>query len=100
MSRCPKCNSKAIRRSRTRSWWERWRKEITDKRPCRCRACDWHGWMVLGLSEEDVARSHDRSMAPDPPNLGGTLLARADPRVQLDLKELDHFRSDPEKTEP
>ena len=99
MNHCPNCNSKFIRRSRTRSRWERWRKEITDKRPYRCRACDWRGWMAVGLTEQDLATSHDRSMAPDPPNLGGTVLARAEPRAQVNLKALDQFRGDPEKSD-
>ena len=39
VSHCPKCHSTNLRRSPTRNWWERWRKEITGKRPYRCRTC-------------------------------------------------------------
>ena len=92
MPHCPKCQSKEIRRSRSRSRWERWRKEITGKQPYRCRACNWRGWMRGGLTQE-MAGSHSRAMAPHPPNLAGTLLARPDPKLQLDLKELDRFPS-------
>ena len=45
-----------------------------------------------GLTQE-MAGSHSRAMAPHPPNLAGTLLARPDPKLQLDLKELDRFPS-------
>jgi len=90
---CPKCHSTNLRRSRTRNRWERWRKEITGKRPYRCRACQWRGWKNTGLVEEAVRSSEARADAPEPPNLKGTLLARPDPRLSLDLKELDRFHT-------
>jgi hypothetical protein len=89
---CPKCHSTSLRRSPTRNRWERWRKEITGKRPYRCRACQWRGWKRIGTSEE-LQSPQARPDAPDPPNLKGTLLARSDPRLQLDLKELDRFHT-------
>ena len=95
MSHCPKCNSKDVRRSQTRSRWERWRKEITGKRPYRCRSCNWRGWMVIDLSEFD--RATRRSMAPDTPNLRGTVPARLDPVRQIDLTELDRFHGTVDK---
>lgn len=97
MSRCPKCDSEDIRRSRTKTRWERWRKDITGKRPYRCMACRWRGWMLVRVGESHD-RSQTQSTAPDPPNLRGTLLARPAPR-QLDPKELDRFRSAPGKDE-
>ncbi len=42
---------------------------------------------------EELAGSHSRATAPNPPNLAGTLLARPDPKLQLNLKELDRFHS-------
>ena len=36
-------------------------------------------------------------MVPEPPNLRGTMLAREDPRLQLDLKKLDEFDRVPDK---
>ncbi|HEY5619806.1 MAG TPA: hypothetical protein VIK60_17830 [Vicinamibacterales bacterium] len=90
MPYCPKCHSTNLRRSPTRSRWERWRKEITGKRPYRCRACHWRGWKSIGIAGGDPA-SH--AVAPDPPNLKGTALARTDPRVELDLKALDRFHN-------
>lgn len=95
MSHCPNCNSTNLRRSPTRSRWERWRKEITGKRPYRCRGCQWRGWKAIGLNDSDLARSN--AATPDPPNLRGTLLARPDPRLHMDLKELDHFHTVPKK---
>lgn len=95
MSRCPKCNSDDVRHSRTRSRWERWRKEITGRRPYRCRRCNWRGWLATDPMEVD--RATRQSMAPDPPNLKGTMLARPDPHQRIDLKELDGFHSLPDK---
>lgn len=89
MSHCPKCNSRDLRRSQTRSRWERWRKEITGKRPYRCRVCQWRGWRRLGIGDDEATPL--RSKAPDPPNLRGTLLARSEPRAVVDLKDLDRF---------
>lgn len=93
MPHCPKCQSKQIRRSRTKNRWERWRKEITGKRLYRCRACNWRGWRTIGPSEQDGAVSHSRTTAPHPPNLAETSLARPDPHLEIDLKELDRFHS-------
>ena len=92
MSHCPSCHSRTIHRSRTRGRWERWRKEITGKRPYRCRACDWRGWLESGARGQDATKLFDRSTAPDPPNLGGTSLARSDQREEVDLKALDDFQ--------
>lgn len=89
---CPKCKSEAVRRSRSRSRWEQWRKEITQKRPFRCAECGWRGWAV---DEEpkfsDVERKMaERALAPDPPNLAGTALARDNDRVkEINLDALD-----------
>jgi hypothetical protein len=95
VSRCPKCNSEDVRLSRTRNRWERWRRDISGRRPYRCRACNWRGWLVIDDTEMD--RANRRSMAPDPPNLKGTLLARPDADRTIDLKALDRFHSAPEK---
>lgn len=97
MAHCPKCNSEDVRRSRTRSRWERWRKEITGRRPYRCRRCEWRGWLVIDPSEID--RATRRSNAPEPPNLKGTLLARTSKVRKVDLKALDRFNSLQDKDE-
>jgi len=95
---CPDCNSTNLRRSATRNRWERWRKEITGKRPYRCRACRWRGWKPAGIVDSVRQSTDVRPAAPDPPNLKGTLLARPDPRLSLDLKELDRFHTSKDET--
>lgn len=92
MSHCPKCKSDHIRRSRTRGRWERWRKEITGKRPYRCRACSWRGWLPVRVGDAIEAREQARRSAADPPNLRGTVFARTDPRLTFDVKQLDTFQ--------
>lgn len=96
MAHCPDCKSKNLRRSRSRNRWERWRKAITDKRPYRCQSCQWRGWLPLSLADIEQALVN-RPTATDPPNLRGTMLARPDPRYDLDLKALDRFHTVPEK---
>ena|SRR5712692_1688371 len=93
MRQCPRCKSADIHSSRTRSKWEQWRKEITGKRPYRCRACGWRGWgFDVGGTTYDPADVElaTQAIAPDPPNLKGTALAveprRAD---ELNLNVLD-----------
>ncbi|HOC19354.1 MAG TPA: hypothetical protein PKK95_13865 [Vicinamibacterales bacterium] len=58
---CPKCRSTRIHRSRSRGWFERFRKGFTNKRPHRCHACGWRGW---GL-ESDNHREKGRSAGID-----------------------------------
>jgi FlaA1/EpsC-like NDP-sugar epimerase len=43
---CPKCRTGRARRSRTRTLHERAYKSLTLKRPYRCGACGWRGWLV------------------------------------------------------
>jgi hypothetical protein len=43
MPNCPKCGSET-HRSRARGVWERFRKQLTCKRPYRCHNCEWRGW--------------------------------------------------------
>ena len=92
MERCPKCKAGAVRLSRTKSSWEKWRKALTGKRPFRCRLCAWRGWGLdhgpqFGEAERLAA---ERAVAPDPPNLAGTVLA-AEPKrtLEVNLKALD-----------
>ncbi|MBI4888122.1 MAG: hypothetical protein HY824_13590 [Acidobacteria bacterium] len=92
MAHCPKCHSQDLRRSRTRNRWERWRRDITGKRPYRCRACEWRGWLPIGSADNEQPSARLRR-GGDPPNLRGTLLARPDASLDLDLKELDRFHT-------
>ena len=91
MHQCPKCSSQDIHRSRAKSQWESWRKELTGKRPYRCRACGWRGWGAdsgpkFGSRDAELGK---RASAPEPPNLKGTGLAREAGAPDLDLKQLD-----------
>jgi hypothetical protein len=95
MPHCPNCKSKSVRRSRSRSQWERWRKAITHKLLYRCRNCNWRGWRAPEYNDDDHETDHSRATAPEPPNLRGTPLARHDTGVHVDLKELDRFFGDP-----
>ncbi len=54
---------------------------------------------MVSVAEQDRDQmgSHSRTPAPDPPNLTGTLMERAKPKLQLDLKTLDSFHSPSDK---
>jgi len=41
---CPKCGSPRVHRSRTRTFWEQFRKPLTRNRIHRCHSCGWRGW--------------------------------------------------------
>jgi predicted RNA-binding Zn-ribbon protein involved in translation (DUF1610 family) len=92
VQQCPGCGSEDIHRSRAKSKWESWRKEITGKRLYRCRACGWRGWGIdqgpsLSNAQADFA---SRALAPEPPNLKGTPLARDNQHPHdIDLEALD-----------
>jgi hypothetical protein len=68
LAHCPKCKSRDLRRSWTRSRWEPWRRAITDRRASRCRACHWRGWMPMSSADiappSHVAPSSRRSAQP------------------------------------
>jgi predicted RNA-binding Zn-ribbon protein involved in translation (DUF1610 family) len=93
MHQCPKCKSDKIHFSRSRSKWESWRKKVTGKRPYRCPDCGWRGWgpdTGPRFSREEL-ESSSLAVAPDPPNLKDTPLAREERRpMKLDLGELDN----------
>jgi DNA-directed RNA polymerase subunit RPC12/RpoP len=93
MTQCPKCKSENIHRSRPRARWEKWRKKITGKRPFRCHECGWRGWDIdrgpkFGDEAADLAA---RVLAPVPPNLKGTALARDEQPASVNLEQLDTF---------
>ncbi len=92
MQPCPRCKSDKVHLSRTRSKWEAWRKEITGKRPFRCRDCGWRGWAPESgpYFSPDEVESASRAVVPDPPNLKETALAREErPPQEVDLGKLD-----------
>jgi hypothetical protein len=51
--------SRNIRRSHAKTWWEGWRRNVTDKRPFRCLDCQWRGWGVDGLVHDDRRQDLD-----------------------------------------
>jgi predicted RNA-binding Zn-ribbon protein involved in translation (DUF1610 family) len=94
MQTCPSCKSAEIHRSRTRTKFDKWRKAITGRRPYRCHACGWRGWGIdvgpkFGEQALDIAA---RALAPDPPNLKGTVLGRDESRPEIDLEQLDSMK--------
>ena len=88
MRQCPQCKSNRVHRSRSRTRWERWRKQITGKAAYRCIDCDWRGWAL------DIGSSIVTATAPDaipnPPNLDDSPLARTE-RRDIRLEELDRI---------
>lgn len=50
----------------------------------------------MGDTRRESSQSRSRT-APEPLNLRGTLLARPDPRLEMDLKELDRFHASADK---
>ena len=101
---CPKCKAETGHRSRSRSRWEQWRKEITGKRPYRCAECGARWWAPdegPKFSEDERATA-ERALAPDPPNLAGTVLARDHAPIRdVDLAALDlHPERVPAEAEP
>ncbi|MDH7514610.1 MAG: hypothetical protein QHI48_01865 [Bacteroidota bacterium] len=42
---CPACGAQKLHRSRHRTVFERLRKALSGKRPYRCHACGWRGWL-------------------------------------------------------
>lgn len=102
MRECPRCKSPDIHRSRSRSKWEAWRKEITGKRLYRCAACGWRGWGIdRGPHFGDAQRqTAERAVAPEPPNLQEMALAREERWVsEFNPKALDEVAPTTEEGE-
>jgi hypothetical protein len=45
---CARCGSSRLNRSRHRSFVDSIRRSLTRKRPYRCLACGWKGWVLPG----------------------------------------------------
>jgi hypothetical protein len=79
MDTCPACGSPRVFRSRTRTKFERLRRELTSKRPYRCHACNWRGWAPDNLL---IAAAGDVADAPaSPPDLHAIDSALGSPRA-------------------
>ena len=91
MQRCPKCQSGHVHRSRARSKWEAWRALITNKRPYRCHSCAWRGWDFDRGPKfaADEVEMTARPLEPDLPDLKETILTRDEPRLELNLDQLN-----------
>jgi hypothetical protein len=62
---CVSCHSPSVHRSRARGPLEQMRRQLTQKRPYRCYACGWRGWM------DTIARHSGMPETPiAPPDLG------------------------------
>ena len=97
MHQCPKCQSGAIHRSRSRNTFDVWRKQITGQCFYRCHTCGWRGLgpdpgprFTAGATE-----SANRAVAPDPVDLTEVLFDESRPkrRPRLNLKAIDRVLS-------
>jgi predicted RNA-binding Zn-ribbon protein involved in translation (DUF1610 family) len=68
MDTCPACGSHRVFRSKTRTAFERYRRQFTTKRPYRCHACNWRGWAPDGM--QTVAPADVLETPSSPPDLG------------------------------
>ncbi|MFN7918191.1 MAG: hypothetical protein U0Q55_22805 [Vicinamibacterales bacterium] len=50
---CPRCGSRDVHRSRTRTW-ERPLRFISSLQPYRCYACRWRGWRRARYGSEPL----------------------------------------------
>ena len=66
MNACPRCGSNRVHRSRARTFWERFRRDFSQKRLFRCDACLWRGWGVD--TGERRAALPDQVHETDPPD--------------------------------
>ena len=64
METCPACGSPRVFRSKTRTAFERYRRQFTMKRPYRCHACDWRGWAPDGALAVTPAEVLDATAPP------------------------------------
>jgi predicted RNA-binding Zn-ribbon protein involved in translation (DUF1610 family) len=67
MDTCPACGSHRVFRSKTRTAFERYRRQFTMKRPYRCHACNWRGWARDGI--QAVAPGDVLDASTTPPDL-------------------------------
>ena len=70
--RCPRCSAHTLYRSQLRSFSERIRKKLTEKRLYRCEGCGWRGWtqnldaaLVHTLSQPEKGSARTGRLALD-----------------------------------
>jgi predicted RNA-binding Zn-ribbon protein involved in translation (DUF1610 family) len=82
MTACPACGSNRVFRSKTRTAFERVRRQFTMKRPYRCHACNWRGWAPDRT--QAVAAGDVLDAARVPPDLGAIDRALDESREKAD----------------
>lgn len=60
-ARCPKCGG-VLARSRTRAF-ERVLKLLSDRRPHRCRRCNWRGWRHPVPDDDETIKHAEQLLA-------------------------------------
>ena len=80
MLNCPKCGSPRVHRSRTRTFWERFRKNFTHDRIHRCHGCGWRGWGAV--TSEPVRPKDQPDQVRPAPNLEAIDVAVSDAQVK------------------
>ena len=92
MTSCPSCGSHRVFRSKTRSAFERFRRQFTMKRPYRCHACNWRGWAPDGM--QAVSTGDVIDTPAEPPDLAAIDEALTDsPEPQRQTREKPEARS-------
>jgi hypothetical protein len=82
---CPKCGSPRIHRSRSRTFWERFRKNFTRDRLHRCHGCGWRGW---GPVTSESSQPKEQAAASRPPaNVPAIDILPADAQVRQARKD-------------
>jgi transposase-like protein len=103
MLQCPQCGSaSAVHRSAARTWWERWRKLLTQKRPYRCHACGWRGWDIdFGprFSHDEMTQAARAVMGDTSSATDLSLDAPNDRRGEIQLDALDFPELNPKPGE-
>ena len=66
---CPRCHSRRVYPSRSRSIRERVRQKFSDRQPYRCHACNWRAWCDVEqeTAAEDVMPENLRTGRPPGP---------------------------------
>jgi predicted RNA-binding Zn-ribbon protein involved in translation (DUF1610 family) len=54
---CPKCRTGRVHRSKARTMFERFQRELKDERLYRCDECGWRGWLspLVYVAVEPIA---------------------------------------------
>ncbi len=104
---CPECHASALYRSHTTSTFEEKRKQLGHKRPYRCHACQWRGWLedaqlrysAEGMKEktrtsaqQDVAIPEISLDAPLPTDRGET---RQEDELREELPDFENNAQEP-----